>query len=780
MTVSGVVTNEIGTNMNGAIDITVSGGTPNFMYDWSNSATSEDISGLSQGTYSVTVTDQNGCEVSETFIVQGGMAVNANVTDVSCSGGDDGAIHLTVDGGSSPFIYEWALPLSGNTPDQTNLFSGTYSVTVTDNNGAMVISSIQVGDPGAITILQADINNETGNGCNGAIDITVIGGTVPYSYQWSNGATSEDISPLCKGNYNVTIVDANGCVFLSSIYAILPPPLIVADSDQEDVSCNGGSDGSVCVTLLGGCGPYTLSIPSLGVTPITILSGEACFDDLPVGNHNVIIQDSGNPINVIIHAVEIDQPDPIIIGIDDIINNTDPTCSNPNGSINISVTGGTFPYSYIWSNGSTLSDPIGLCHMSPNNPYTVTVTDANGCTQISSIITLNLGLSITVDEVNDVCGDCDGSVSITVTGGNTPYSYDWGSADPNSLCAGTYGVTVTDASGNTVEMQNITVNEPASALSVAQDFVDHPNGMNSDGAIGINVSGGWGGYTYLWSNGATTQNIAGLPSGSYTITVTDDNGCQAFWTETLTQAGLVLNFTIETPLCHGDSNGLIEVFVEGGSGDYIYEWSPSIISQTSLAFGLPGGNYTVTVTDVNNLNLLAIETIPLSEPNPLIINILATPSSGGATGSLEADVEGGTEPYSYLWNDDNTQITKIAENLSTGEYAVRVEDANGCVEIAQGEVVQGGECFSSKELLSYNGNGKNTEFIIRCAEKFDNTLQIFNRWGQLVYKATNYDNTWNGVDESGENVAAGGYYFVFEYEDGGKINRVKGSITILR
>ena len=118
----------------------------------------------------------------------------------------------------------------------------------------------------------------------------------------------------------------------------------------------------------------------------------------------------------------------------------------------------------------------------------------------------------------------------------------------------------------------------------------------------------------------------------------------------------------------------------------------------------------------------------------MVINIISTPSNGGATGSLEADVEGGTEPYTYLWNDDDNQTTKIAEKLPSGEYAVRVEDANGCVEIAQGVVDLGGECFSSKEVLSFNGNGKNTEFIIRCAEKFDNTLQIFNRWGQLVYE----------------------------------------------
>ena len=528
--------------------------------------------------------------------------------------------------------YEWSPPLS-NSPDQTGLLAGTYSVTVTDNNGAMVISSIEVGGPDAITILQADISHETGNGCNGGIDITVTGGTVPYTYQWSNGATSEDIFPLCKGNYNVTIVDANGCVFLSSVYEVLPPPLIVASSDNTDVSCNGGDDGEACVTVLGGCGPYMLSIPTLGIAPVTILGGEKCFDNLPPGDHNIIIQDSGNPTSVIVHVASIGQPDPIIIGVDSIFNNTDMNCESPNGAIDISVTGGTFPLEYQWSNGSTNQDPTNLCHLAPENPYTVTVTDANGCTMVSNPISLNLGLSIIIDQLNDVCSDCDGSVSVIATGGVAPYTFDWGGENPNSLCAGTYGVTVTDNAQNSVELQNIVINEPNEVLTVTANNINFPNGNQGDGSISVNVNGGWGGYTYLWSNGAETQNIAGLSAGNYSLTVTDINGCQAFFFQELPAAGLNLTFTIETPLCHGDSSGLIEVFVMGGSGDYSYKWSHDADNESPLAFGLSGGNYTVMVTD--NLNSLsAMETIPLAEPNPLVINILSTPSSGGASGSL--------------------------------------------------------------------------------------------------------------------------------------------------
>lgn len=775
---SGVVTNETGSNMDGAVNITVSGGTPAYSYIWNNGATTQDISGLSQGIYSVTITDSKGCQITASYSVGGAMDVLADVTDVSCAGGNDGEIHLTVAGGAAPYTYQWNPPFSGNTPDRVNLFAGTYSVTVTDGNGSMTVVSILVGSPLAITITQANVINETGNGCNGSINIEVIGGTQPFTYQWSNGAASQDISNVCKGTYSVTIVDGHGCVFISNTFTVAPAPLAVANSNPQDVSCHGGGDGGVCITVIGGCEPYTFNVVNGGVNPIISVDGSVCFDNLEAGNYNVVIQDSGMPINVIVHAIEIQEPDSIIINIDNIINNTDPSCNNPNGAIDISVSGGTLPFSYQWSNGANVEDPTGLCHTISQN---VTVTDGNGCIQVLSNISLNLGLSVVVTEVNDVScfGECDGSIDITVTGGVTPYTYSWGNQDPFGLCAGTYAVTVIDATGNTVEAQNITINQPSSALTVTENSVSNPNGGQSDGSIDINVTGGWGGYTYLWSNGATSQDNAGLAAGSYTVTVTDANGCQVFFTRNLLATeGLLLELDIQGPSCNGDSDGLIEVFVQGGSGEYTYIWSNG--STSSGISGLAAGSYSVTVTDVNNPNLFTDQDIPLADPDPLTINIISTPSNGGATGSLEAQVSGGTEPYSYLWNDDDAQTTAIADRLPSGEYAVRVEDANGCVVIAQGVVDLGGDCFSSKEVLSFNGNGKNTELIIRCAEKFDNTLRIFNRWGQLVYETTNYHNTWSGVDNSGKDVPEGGYFFVFEYNDAGTTERIRGSVTILR
>src|SRR5690606_22077688 len=194
----------------------------------------------------------------------------------------------------------------------------------------------------------------TGNGCNGSINIQVSGGTGDLSYDWSNGAISEDITDLCDDDYNVTITDDNGCILVSNIFTVLPPPLVVANSTTEDASCFGENDGSACINVFGGTSPYNFSIPGSGVPNQNDIFGTACFNNIPPGNYNVVIQDSGSPTNVIVHAISIGEPDSIEIEIINIINNTDPSCTNPNGAIDISVSGGTLPYSYLWSNNGAM------------------------------------------------------------------------------------------------------------------------------------------------------------------------------------------------------------------------------------------------------------------------------------------------------------------------------------------------------------------------------------------------------------------------------------------
>ena len=770
------VTNATEANDDGAINLSVSGGTPGYTYAWSNSAITQDISGLASGCYVVTVTDGNGCIAEDSIKVGGIMVITADITDVSCFGGDDGAIDITVTGGIEPYTYTWDVEPSG-AQDQSVLVAGTYGVTVADASGNVASASFTVGTPTAMTITNSVITNETGNGCNGSIDISVSGGVLPYTFQWSNGMDSEDIDDLCKGDYSVVIIDANGCVLLSPEFTIAPPPLVVANSSVEPVSCNNGDDGQACVSILGGCGPYTFDI-GVGNPIIDVDGDNICFDDLSAGNYMITITD--NEGTSVVHSLTIDQPSPILVLVTGFENNTDPDCINPTGSINITVSGGTAPYNYNWSNNFPGEDPSGLCHGS----YSVTVTDDNNCISILSGLNLQLGLNVQAVEVTDVTcfGDCDGAIDIEVTGGTTPYIYNWSNGpaveDPINLCAGQYTVTVTDANGISVVSSPISVNSPTAALAINTVEVIQPLGDNNDGSIDISPVGGWGGYTYNWSNNSNGQDLFGIGEGTYSVTVTDENGCQESAIYTLNALRLTLNFQMEEPSCNGFDDGLIEVFVEGGSGDYTYEWSTD--ENSPGIFNLTSGNYSVTVTDVNNPVLSATADVTLGEPAPIVANILVSPSSGAADGTLQAVVEGGTAPYTYLWAPGQETVATISD-LGPGIYGLRVEDSNGCVEIInQIEVPLDGECLQAKEIISANGDGQNEEFIINCIEKYENTLSIFNRWGQRVYETTNYDNTWNGVDQDGNLLPEDGYFYVLEYIEGGETIQIKGAITVLR
>lgn len=779
------VINASDANNDGAVDITVSGGMSPYTYLWSNNAVTQDINNLASGCYTVTVTDSNDCEQLDTAKVEGVMVIMGDVTDVSCFGNNDGAIDITVAGGIEPYVYTWASPINPtNVEDPSPLFAGTYSVTVIDATGTIATETFVVGSPEALTITSAEITNETGDGCNGAINITVIGGTLPYTYQWSNGPNSQDVTDLCKGTYSVMVIDGNGCVILSPEYTIAPPPLIIADATTSNVSCVGSTDGEACVEILGGCGPYTFAL--LGQQSIINSTGMACFSNLPAGNYSITITDSGTPQMGILHSVMINEPDPIAISIVEIDNNTDPDCNNPNGAINISAIGGTGMLDYLWSNGEESQDIDNLCH--EQSPYSVTVTDDNGCSAVFDNIMVPLGLNIQFAVINETCaGDCDGAIDLTVIGGQMPYTYAWSSGpatpDISNLCPNTYNVTVTDANGLTASQNGISVEGPSGAIVITTVSTTTPIGNDNNGAIDIAVTGGWNLYTYSWTgpNGfqAATQDISNLFGGTYILEVTDSEGCIVSMNFDLDNIEMSLSFDLVSPACSGDENGEIECIVNGGSGDYTYEWSDGQAGPNAVALG--AGTYAVTVTDNTVIGLSAEASVVLIGPNPLEVDVVITASTGGADGSLEAVVTGGTPDYTYIWNTGAS--TALVNELRPGAYGLQVIDASDCeVFVSQLTVpVEGqGECLGVKEVFSPNDDGRNDEFFINCISDYNNTLQVFNRWGQLVYEATNYDNTWNGVDQKGNFLPEGGYFYVLEYEDNSETIQVKGAVTIVR
>jgi uncharacterized protein (TIGR02145 family) len=344
----------------GGIDITMEGGTAPFIFQWSNGATTKDISNLSKGTYWVFITDSNNYKYysNEISINEPDMLL-VEVKEIKIPEGENntGSIDISVSGGTLPYAIQWSN--GSNTEDLMNLAYGGYTVIVIDSNDCNVSNYIPIIDT---TYVIKDVTCK--GSADGEIDLIIEGGTQPYSFQWSNGATSEDISNLSGGKYSVTVTDANNYEFVIKNINIYEPELLF-NIVTKNVTCNGYNDGEINITIIGGCQPFNFQWSNGETTEdISSLSG---------GNYSVRVTDANN-YEYNSGDINVYEPE-ILISIKEMISIIE---GERPGSIDINVLGGTPPYTFVWSNGSTTEDIFNLSQ----GKYTITVTDANGCRQI--------------------------------------------------------------------------------------------------------------------------------------------------------------------------------------------------------------------------------------------------------------------------------------------------------------------------------------------------------------------------------------------------------------
>ncbi|WP_254448882.1 putative Ig domain-containing protein [Spirosoma rhododendri] len=350
---------------NGAINLTPGGGTAPYTFNWGGGITTEDRSGLVAGTYSVIITDANGCTASLNISVTqpastvGGTGV---ATSVSCFGASNGSINLTPSGGTTPYTFNWGGGIT--TEDRTGLAAGTYSVIITDANGCTATRNFTVTQPASAVGGTSVVTNLACNGAsNGAINLTPVGGTSPYTFNWGNNVVTEDRMGLAAGAYTVVITDAKGCTGSLTISVTQPTNIAIMPTTQTNVACNGGSNGSATVSVSGGAGSYSYSWSPSGGTSATATG-------LSAGAYTVEVTDASNcqatrMITITepaVLAITSSQANPSAYGASD-------------GSATASVSGGTAPYTYSWSSGGTGATAGGLSA----GTYKVTVTDANGC-----------------------------------------------------------------------------------------------------------------------------------------------------------------------------------------------------------------------------------------------------------------------------------------------------------------------------------------------------------------------------------------------------------------
>jgi hypothetical protein len=664
----------------GTAGVIASGGTSPYTYSWSSSVgTAATAAGLIAGTYSVTVTDANGCNIIKTVTITqpGELILTSSQTNVSCNGGSNGSATVAVVGGTSGYTYSWA-PGGGSTATVTGLSMGTYTVLVTDAKGCAASTLYIITQPTALTAAINQTNVSCNTGANGSATVTINGGTPAYTYSWTpSGGTLNTATGLTTGQYTLTTTDGKGCQ-LSTMVSITQPSGITITTSQINVSCNGGSNGSATASVTGGVGPYTYFWKPYGGTAATA-SG------LTDGTYTVTVTDNNGCQNAM--TVSITQP-PVLISA--IALQTNVSCTGEkNGAATVVASGGIMPYNYTWSTTpvQTGATAAGLSA----GTYTVNTTDGNGCTSVSTVnITQPFQLTLSNTSVNVSCnGGNDGSATTSPSGGTVGYTYNWlpsggNAATAANLQATTYTVIVTDMKGCTAR-DSMTITQPAALNASITSSANASCNGSTDGFATVVATGGTPGYSYAWlPAGGTNATANALGAGTYTVSVTDNKGCVKLTTVTISQPAPMVLLTSSVNSNCGGTNGSASVAVSGGTAGYSYNWNSSPVQTTATAIGLPAGFYTVTVTDAVGCVKVANVVVNTNSSQTIAINVTNTISCNGSnSGNAAITVTGGSAPFTYSWAPGGG-TGSTATGLSAGTYTVTVTDVNGC--IAEGAV----------------------------------------------------------------------------------------------
>lgn len=677
----------------GAIAIVPTGGTPPYTATWVNggfTATGEIIANLVAGTYTLTLSDAEGCEVIADVIVNqpDPLDIAIDITPISCNGNDDATITAIITGGNAPYTYFWTGPHGVSTDSQIlNAAPGAYNLIATDAEGCEQMATAIVTEPDPIVLVPVITDVSCGGLSDGAIDLSILGGTPAYSVAWTgpNGftATTEDLTGLLAGDYEVLVTDLAGCQITASYTVAEVPPLDLALTITP-ISCNGADDGAISLNITGGQGPFGINWAG----PNLFVSTNQNISNLEPGLYNLLVIDANGCFEETFATL--DEPDPISFTVDAV----DPLCANEaTGSIVLTVSGGQAPITVLWSNGATDFD---LQNLSAGT-YSATITDAGGCSLPTNDIVLVEAPEIVVQAAlqNIACnGETNGSIDLAVSGGLPPYTVAWTgdngfSSDQltlTNLPAGSYTVEIVDAN-NCLINQSYTIDEPD---PIAVDQSNTPVICADDLTdITIAITGGTPPYQVVWTgdNGftSTDQNLVGVNQGDYFLDLQDAEGClfSALYTVQAPDP-LLVSGDVTALDCTGDPIGAVDLNIVGGQAPYMINWTGSggFNSFDEDIANLGPGIYTVTVTD--DLGCIITTAFSLTQPDALVIDAtVVSPDCGGAdNGSIAVAISGGVAPYTLVWSGDNgfTSTANTIADLAPGSYTLEVTDSGTCTE----------------------------------------------------------------------------------------------------
>ncbi|MCB0430702.1 MAG: PKD domain-containing protein [Flavobacteriales bacterium] len=589
--------------------------------------------------------------------------------------------------------YQWSTGETTQciTPATTN----DYSVTVTPYTGvacSIILDTNVVVVPKSVTADFTTADICVGDSAHFTDGSTATGTTID-TWEWdfdNNGtvdATDQNPSHVYTniGTYTVelTVTSPDGCTH--SITKTINVTECGVDVDVTGDEICEGDCGSIEASPVSGTGPFTYTWSDASLTG----TGPHQVCPTVTTDYTVTISDNfGNTDEAT--ATVVVNPLPVLT-----TSMTGTACGACDGSISVNATGAT-SYTFSWSNGCTSATCSGVCA----GTYSVTVTSDKGCEQTASVNVSNTdGQQIVMDSTDVLCnGTCTGTATSTIiSGGTAPFDFSWSNGQTGNsatghtitgLCAGTYSVTVTDASG--CEALGVTVvNEPP-ALVISHTSVNNPCFGDALGSVDLTVSGGMPGYTYDWDQDGTGDNddaedLSNLPAGTYAVTVTDANGCQITDEIIITEpTQLVAGTTATDVSCAGGTDGAVDLNVSGGTPTYTFKWNNNSTGEDLT--GVPAGVYTVTVTDNNNCTVIITDTV--EEPTPLVLSTTGVDNLcyGDAGGSIDLTASGATPGYTYKWS--NGKTTQDLSGLVAGVYAVTVTDKNGCTATAQQNITE--------------------------------------------------------------------------------------------
>ena len=724
---------------------------------------------------------------------------------ISCFGLADGEATVTVIGGTAPFTYSW-LPIGGTTATASNLPSGSYDVLVVDSNGCMVIETVAVLQPDTLTAqVFGTIDPDCFGTSTGEASVMGMGGTEPNTYLWDdpNAQITETAIAMPSGTWVAEITDANGCMATDTVVLSDPPSFNGSIVVDQNVACFGESNGQATVTASGVNLTYEWDDPLLQQT--------ATVSNLPAGTWNVTVASSQTCDTTF--TVTISEPAELTVLA---VENQQISCNGGADGVALATAlGGTTPYSYQWDDPNLLT--TATANLLAVGTYNVIVTDLNQCSATSSVqVTEASAISIAVAIDSAACnGSSDGQIEAIVSGGTPTYIYEWnpGAVAGNPLAgipAGNYSLIVTDANNCTAEFQSILVPEPlAMQLTLAQQQNISCNGAN-DGLLEIGAVNGTPPYTYLWDDPSAqvTATAGNLAPGTYSVTITDVNGCTSGWlnVDVSQPDSLLVTVTSTTPItCAYSEDGVAESEVIGGTMPYDYLWDDASAQTGSTALDLAAGDYSVTVTDANGC--VAIANTTINPPiNPLTADFSFTPITGQQPLPITVTNNSvGGSAYEWHFGDGNTLTTfdilafeyLYADSGMFTILLVAFNDLTGCTDtlvFENGIYIDPTSELIVPNVITPNGDGINDMFPIdpiandffpfKIRNIYDFTGEIYNRWGEKVYQWKQPLAGWDGRTTSGIVLEAGTYYYVITAKgvDGDAVTdyEFKGDVTLIK